>query len=111
MDQGTQPASMADEDVRRLADQMRQALQTCSVHTVGPLAAYERCTAALDGGQIDSRQFQEIGRRLVAVSEERMHAYESQGEHPDTSPKIGREKRLISFVDALFALGLRKKEG
>ncbi|MFH8407005.1 hypothetical protein ACH4FX_19715 [Streptomyces sp. NPDC018019] len=109
MDQGAQ-SSVADEDVRRLADQMRQALQTCSVHTVGPLAAYERCTAALDGGRISEQQFREIGRRLVAMSEERMHAYESQGEQPGNSPKISRERRLISFVDALFALGLRKKE-
>ncbi|MFK8844155.1 hypothetical protein [Streptomyces sp. Ac-502] len=77
-----QPASVADEDVRRLADQMRQALQTCSVHTVGPLAAYGRCTDALDGGRISSQQFEEIGRRLVALSEERMHAYESQGSTP-----------------------------
>nr|QIQ51171.1 PtnB [Streptomyces pathocidini] len=110
MDRGAPSASVADEDVGRLADQMRQALHTCSVHTVGPLAAYERCTAALDQGRIDAQQFQEIGRRLVAISEERMHAYAAQGEHPDNSPKIRREKRLIGFVDALFALGLRKKK-
>ncbi|MGA4844019.1 hypothetical protein [Streptomyces sp. G45] len=109
MDQGARPAPPADDDVRQLADQMRQALQTCSVHTVGPLAAYGRCTDALDCGRINEEQFQEIGRRVVAVSEERLHLYESQGEHSDTSPKVSREKRMIGFVDALFALGLRAR--
>ncbi|MCC2276830.1 MULTISPECIES: hypothetical protein [Streptomyces] len=109
MDRGPQ-AGLQTDDVQQLANQMRQALQTCSVHTVGPLAAYERCTSALDGGRITSEEFQEIGRRLVALSEERMHRYEAEGERPGTSQKISREKRLIGFVDALFALGIRKQK-
>lgn len=109
MDRGPQSGPPAD-DIQQLATQMRQALQTCSVHTVGPLAAFERCTSALDGGRITSEEFREIGRRLVALSEERMHRYEAEGERPGASQKISREKRMIGFVDALFALGIRKKE-
>ncbi len=109
MDPGPQPGPPAD-DVQQLVNQMRQALQTCSVHTGGPLAAYERCTSALDGGRITSEEFRDIGRRLVALSKERIHRYEAEGEHPGTSQKITREKRLIGFVDALFALGIRKKD-
>jgi hypothetical protein len=66
---------------------------------------------ALDDGRIDRKQFQDIGRRLVTISQERMRTYEDQGERPGESHKISREERMICFVDALFALGVRDKEG
>ncbi|RKN38993.1 hypothetical protein [Streptomyces hoynatensis] len=99
------PAAAGTEDpVRPLAEQMRQALQTCSVHTVGPVAAFEKCTTALEGGRIDYDQFQEIGRRVASQSRERIRAYESEGDRPETARKINRERRMITFVDALFSL-------
>lgn len=91
--------------IQELASQMRQALQTCSVHSVGPLAAYDRCTQALENGEINEAQFREIGERITRRSVQQMTASTDRSLPSVHSRTIIRERRLVGFVRTLFGPG------
>jgi hypothetical protein len=111
MDRLVQPDSEVDDQVRLLASQLRQALQTCSVHTVGPVAAYQRCASALEAGNIDSDQFRQIGLRVVDTSNERIRTYQAEEDPSVRTRKIAREMQVVNFVKALFSLDLVHRGG
>jgi len=111
MDRQVRTSSEDNDQVHFLAGQMRQALHTCSVHTVGPMAAFQKCRSALRDGQINPDQFNQIGLRIVRLSNERIRTYQAEADSSVRARKISRELQLVDFVNALFSLDLDRSEG
>ena len=95
-------------DVASLAAQFRQALQGCSSHPGGPLAAYDRCRDALQDGSLSPQQFQQIGHELIAISRRRIErCVDATSDGPARvadQALVRRERRMMRYVAALFTV-------
>ena len=88
-----------------LSRQLRQSLQSCSVHGAGPVTIFGRCLDALDSGELTGTQFTSIGAEIARQSRELVR--ESTADRPDMpvpARLLDRETRIIRFVSALFTL-------
>lgn len=85
-----------------LAQRLRQSLQVCSTHTVGPVAAYSECVMAVRTGKVAYSDFRNIGMNLISASKESIDKARRMTDYSAANSRIAREERIIVFVNALF---------
>lgn len=100
-------ASTVDKSglIDELASQLRQSVQTCAVHSAGPVMTFSRCRELMRSGVLTEEDLKDVGRLVIAKSRARLE--ERDEEAPSGRAVLAhaeREERVISFIEALFSL-------
>src|SRR5579859_6528632 len=95
----------SDGIVQDLAQRIRQSVQTCCAHTVGPVASYCACLDAVRADKLEVHDLKLIGQVVIKRSLEQIAAYEAADlDDAHRAALIRREKQVMDFVGALFGL-------
>jgi hypothetical protein len=97
-------------EVERLARRLRQSLQTCTSHTIGPVASFAKCIEAHRAGLLSETDFRRIGQMVIERSLEEITRHQaSRLGGPESDNLLYRERCVIDFTRALFGLGSLSK--
>lgn len=95
----------SDGIVQDLAQRIRQSVQTCCAHTVGPVVTYCACLDAVRSGKLEVHDLKLIGQAVIKRSLEQIAAYEAADlDDGHRAALLRRERQVMEFVRALFGL-------
>jgi hypothetical protein len=93
------------ELVQELARLLRQSFQTCSSHSIGPVASFARCIELARAGKLSAGDLRAVGERVVDQSRSELQAIDVRAvDERERSYLRRRERQVVDFTRSLFSL-------
>jgi phage terminase large subunit-like protein len=91
--------------VQELARLLRQSFQTCSSHSIGPVASFARCIELARAGRLTAEDLRAIAERVVDQSRSELQAIDGRPvDERERSFLRRRERQVVDFTRSLFSL-------